>query len=123
MSHGVFVANSSPLIAFERLGKLALLQRLTSILNIPSAVRREVFGPRDLPAWIVERPISSLIPRTALAPRLGLGESEAIALAFELVPCHLLIDDRRRVLLSRPATVDGPRSPVRPSSRAQRRQA
>jgi len=101
MNHGVFVANSSPLIAFERLGKLALLQRLTSILNIPSAVRREVFGPRDLPAWIVERPISSLIPRTALAPRLGLGESEAIALAFELVPCHLLIDDRRRVLLSR----------------------
>lgn len=93
MSRPVFVSNSSPIIAFERLEQLALLQQLTHTLHIPSAVRQEVFSVRTPPPWIVERPISYPAARLTLAPRLGVGESEAILLALESAPCHLLVDD------------------------------
>jgi predicted nucleic acid-binding protein len=88
-----FVCNASPLIAFERLDKLSLLQQLTGTLYIPAAVRREVFGSRSLLTWIVERPIEQPLSPLMLKPRLGAGEREAIALALEMSPCHLLVDD------------------------------
>jgi len=89
----IFVANASPLIAFERLGALHLLRELVKTLYIPPAVRQEVFTFRNLPAWIIERPISQGLPRSILALRLGPGESEAIVLALELQAYRLLVDD------------------------------
>jgi predicted nucleic acid-binding protein len=44
VSQPLFVSNASPIIAFERLGQLDLLQQLTQALHIPPAVHREVFG-------------------------------------------------------------------------------
>lgn len=88
-----FVCNASPLIGFERLGRLDLLQSLTGHLLIPPAVEREVFGARTLPDWIEVRPLSSASSSALLASRLGDGESEAIALARELGNCILLLDD------------------------------
>ena len=93
MSQSTFVSNASPLIAFERLGQLDLLHQLTTTVHIPSAVRREVFGVRPAPNWIAEHPISQPLSSLPLSPRLGIGEREAIALALELQPCHLLVDD------------------------------
>ena len=88
-----FVCNASPLIAFERLDELSLLQQLTSTLYIPVAVRREVFGSRPVPPWIVERPVEERLSPLMLRPRLGAGEREAIALVLEMSPCQLLVDD------------------------------
>lgn len=93
MSQPVFVCNASPIIAFERLKQLELLQQLTQILHIPSAVRQEVFGTQALPSWIIARTISTPLSPLTLSPRLGAGESEAIILALELSPCQLIIDD------------------------------
>lgn len=87
------VCNASPLIAFERLDELSLLQQLAGVIYIPPAVRREVFGSRSLPNWIVERPVEQPLSPLMLRPRLGAGEREAIALALEMLPCHLLVDD------------------------------
>lgn len=53
-----FVCNSSPLIAFERLNELSLLQKLTETVYIPEAVLQEVFGDRPLLSWIVAKPIT-----------------------------------------------------------------
>jgi predicted nucleic acid-binding protein len=53
MSQQRFVSNASPLIAFERLNRLDLLQQLTQTLHIPPAVHREVFGAQLFPAWIM----------------------------------------------------------------------
>lgn len=88
-----FIANASPLIAFERLQRLDLLPQLCPVLHIPPAVRREVFGSRPVPAWIVERSLSQPLSRQILAARLGMGESEAIALALEMTPEYVLLDD------------------------------
>lgn len=93
MSTSTFVSNSSPLIAFERLNRLDLLQALTQALLIPTAVRHEVFGTKPFPAWITERPITQAFAQIAFSPRLGQGEREAIVLALEVGDCTLLLDD------------------------------
>ena len=93
MTLPLFVSNSSPIIAFEDLGALDLLRQLTNAIYIPPAVRQEVFGPRSIPSWIMERGVSYPISVRTLQPRLGSGESEAIALALEMLPCHLILDD------------------------------
>lgn len=89
----LYIANASPLIALERIHHLDLLPQLFNTLHIPPAVRREVFGSRMTPTWIVERPLSQPISQQILAARLGSGESESIALALELFPCYILLDD------------------------------
>jgi uncharacterized protein len=88
-----FVSNSSPLIAFERLNRLDLLESLATVLTVPAAVRREVFGAKTLPSWIVERAITQAFAHIAFSPRLGEGEREAIILALEVGDCTLLLDD------------------------------
>jgi hypothetical protein len=93
MNRPVFVSNASPIIAFERLSQLSLLQQLTQTLHIPQAVRREVFGSQSLPGWVIEKTLVQPLSQLPLSPRLGAGESEAIALALELAPCQLVIDD------------------------------
>ena len=93
MKHPVYVSNSSPIIAFERLGQMELLQRLTTSLLVPSAVRAEAFGSAPLPDWISERVITQPLSAIVLSGRLGKGESEAIALAVEMGDCYLLLDD------------------------------
>jgi predicted nucleic acid-binding protein len=104
-----FVCNASPLIGFERLGRLDLLQSLTRNLLIPPAVGREVFDARTPPDWVEVCPLSSASSPALLAPRLGDGESEAIALARELGDCILLLDDlaARRVAQSLQIRVSG----------------
>ena len=93
MTVPLFIANASPLIAFERLQRLDLLPQLCTALHIPPAVQHEVFAARPVPSWIVEHPLSQPISRQILAARLGVGESEAIALALELTPEYILLDD------------------------------
>jgi len=93
MSETIFVSNSSPIIAFERLRKLSLLQQITHQLYIPTAVRQEVFSLRPLPNWIIERPITQPVSAFTLSPRLGQGECEAIVLALEMLPNYILLDD------------------------------
>jgi uncharacterized protein len=93
MRSPVFVSNSSPLIAFDQLGALDLLRQVTNALSVPSAVRQEVFGILPMPSWVTERAVSYPLSPRILQTRLGLGESEAIALALEMLPCYLIADD------------------------------
>ena len=50
-------------------------------------------GALAAPTWIVEQHLSQPISRQILAARLGAGESEAIALALEVTPRYVLLDD------------------------------
>jgi hypothetical protein len=102
MPQPITVANSSPFIALERIGRLDLLPALFGKLLVPPAVRSEVFAARPLPVWVEERPlVQTLAPRIA-AVRLGPGEREAIAIALEVQAAELLLDDlaARRLAIS-----------------------
>lgn len=93
MSGLLFVANSSPLIVFERVERLDVLRELFGQLRVPSAVRLEVFGTNQLPDWVEERSLSQPLAPQIASARLGAGESEAIALALEVKATELIIDD------------------------------
>jgi predicted nucleic acid-binding protein len=95
----VVVADASPLIALERIGRLDLLKALFGEVLVPPAVAAEVAPRLVLPPWILERALQQPIAREVLGATLGPGESEAISLALEIHADRLIIDERagRRV--------------------------
>jgi len=78
-----YVANSSALIVYGRIGQMGLLRNVLGRVCIPPAVRREVFGDNVPPEWIKERALTQPLASRILVSRLGPGESEAIALAWK----------------------------------------
>jgi predicted nucleic acid-binding protein len=94
------VSNSTPLIAFARIGELDLLRRIVGHVVIPAAVWDEITGATNRAgadevqraAWIeVRRPMSVGGDLTAL---LDQGEAQTIALAEELGATEVLLDER-----------------------------
>jgi predicted nucleic acid-binding protein len=82
----MIVSNATPLIAFARIGELALLERIVEQLTVPEAVWQEVTGVPDhvgseairQATWIdVERVSEVSADLLALLDR---GEAEVIAL-------------------------------------------
>ena len=102
----MIVADAGPLIALARIGQLELLRRLYSEVVIPPAVLHELaLGSGRLGAavledsvksgWLVEQPAIQTTTIPKLAPLLGRGEAEAIALAALEDTRFLLIDDAK----------------------------
>lgn len=100
----IVVADSSPIIALCRIGRLELLHDLFGQLIIPDAVWKEVIdshpekmGVREVMAstWIERRSVSDMPLVKLLRQDLGAGESEAIVLAREVHATVLLMDERR----------------------------
>ena len=92
----IVVSNSSPLIAFSRIGKLGLLKDLFGTIMIPGEVFSEltIKGHEFSQNWIDVRPVANKSLVKSLGLRLDRGESAAIALASELGADLLLMDER-----------------------------
>lgn len=85
------VVDTACLIGLERIGRLDLLRELVDPVVVPDAVSAE-FGP--LPEWIKVKTPSDTGMVAALRLVVDPGESEAIALAYEL-SCRIILDDRK----------------------------
>jgi predicted nucleic acid-binding protein len=99
----MIVADTGPVIAFARLGRLDLLAAVVGVLIIPDAVYEELVGRgHDRPGaaevaqgtWIHRRTVTDSARVAQLPPALHRGEREAIILAEEL-QAQLLIDEQR----------------------------
>lgn len=88
------VADASPLIAFQQIGQLGLLQTIFTEVIVPPAVAREIQTSVPSVPWIVERPLAQAIAPLVLRASLGAGESEALSLAMEVHADRLLVDER-----------------------------
>ena len=85
------IADTSVLIAFEKLGRLHLLCRVYEEILLPPAVRNE-YSSDSQPCFIYAQAPHGLSTLLETEIGMGRGESEAIALAFTSnVP--ILIDD------------------------------
>ena len=102
----VVVADTGPLIALARIGRIELLRRLYGRIVVPPAVHSELAVDSNRPGakvlagafaagWIVVETVVHSGVRQELDQILGPGEAEAIALAEQEDPCFLLIDDAR----------------------------
>ena len=102
----VVVADTGPLIALARIGRIELLRRLYGRIVVPPAVHSELAVDSNRPGakvlagafaagWIVVETVVHSGVRQELDQILGPGEAEAIALAEQEDPRFLLIDDAR----------------------------
>ncbi|MFN0077357.1 MAG: DUF3368 domain-containing protein [Prosthecobacter sp.] len=98
----IIVADSSPLIALMRVGRLELLRELYGTIIMPDAVWNElvVAGAQrpgaDLVTqcgWIVRKPVGNRAMVDAMSELLDPGEREAIVLAQEIDADALLMDE------------------------------
>lgn len=114
------MADTGPLIALARIGRLDLLRRLYGRVVIPPAVESELSIGSDRPGarvlegaiaagWIAVDALADADACQDLLMLLGAGEAEAIALAQERKPRFLLVDDSRgrRIARSRGVPVAG----------------
>jgi predicted nucleic acid-binding protein len=99
----MMVADTGPIIAFARIGRLDLLRQVVGELIIPHAVYEELTGRgQERPGaaevirgeWIRRRIVGDQVRVAQLPPVLHAGEREAIILAEELL-AQLLIDEQR----------------------------
>jgi len=98
------VCNSSTLIALARIGHLDIMAKMVGVLSIPYAVYEDVVikgaghpGAVEVKEakWIEKRNVSDRKLVTRLNANLGLGESEAIALAKEIKADLIILDDEK----------------------------
>jgi hypothetical protein len=88
------ISNSSPLIALAEIEQLELLKRLFVSVLIPPAVAAEVSPSlASLPSWIEIKQLVQPVPPSLIRRALGPGEREALALALEVRPSRVILDD------------------------------
>jgi uncharacterized protein len=88
------ISDTSPMTALLLAGRDEMLRSLFDRVVIPPAVQRELLrAHRQLPVWLeIVKP--DTIPESVAVANLDEGETEAIALALELRPDTLLMDER-----------------------------
>jgi len=84
------ISNSACIIILERIGRLDLLRALYQRLVIPDEVHAECGIAAE---WLEIRQLARQDIFDSLCLRLGRGEAAAIALATELAPVDLILDD------------------------------
>jgi predicted nucleic acid-binding protein len=101
-SRPVVIANTTPVINFAETGRLELLRQLFGEIVIPVAVADELKAKAQLfplaaaaseSPSVQVRPVVNPTLVTALRHELHAGEAECIALAIELQPSLLIMDD------------------------------
>lgn len=85
------ICNTSPLIALDNIGLLALLEGVYGRLLVAEEVRDE-FGA-TLPGWIDVVPVKNRDLIRALQLSIDLGESATLALAMERPGARVILDD------------------------------
>lgn len=98
----MIISNSTPLIAFARIGQLVLLRNIVEKMIIPQAVADEISeyaqakrGGINLSHedWITVQSVQSEQQVRLLLPTLDRGEAEVVALALERQARLVLIDE------------------------------
>src|SRR4051794_41087038 len=105
----VVVSDTSPLTALLQIGRAELLPALFEEIFVPAAVHEELSRSHDsLPVWLKVQAPRHIPPRVAAA-NLDPGETEAIALCFEVHADLLLIDesDARAVAIAEGIRITG----------------
>jgi uncharacterized protein len=92
----VNVSNSSPLILFQQIGRMDLLEEVLEEIWIPPAVAEEIEPSLGQPpAWIRVTTAPFLATPVEWRVALDRGEREAIALALERSADRVVLDDRQ----------------------------
>ena len=87
----LIICDTSCLILFDKINQLDLLRLCYSTIYVTPEVAEE-YG-KQLPDWINVKKVANQSHQRILEQILGIGESSAIALGFELPQSLVVIDD------------------------------
>lgn len=87
----VIISDTSCLISFTNLGHLSVLKKIYPTIIITQEVKQEWGNP--LPDWFIEKQVVNPNFQKKLEEKLGKGEASSIALALELQPSVVIIDE------------------------------
>lgn len=93
MSNSIIISDTSCLIAFQRIKKLELLQKVFDKIFVTEEVAEEF--NQSLPEWIAIKKITDQAQFNKLSKFLDKGEASAITLALEIKDSLLIIDERK----------------------------
>lgn len=93
MTDKIIIADTSCLIAFDRINKLDILQKTFSEIVTTKEVAEE-FG-KNIPHWLLISQIKNIRKKEELEKIVDSGEASAIALAIETKNSVLIIDERK----------------------------
>jgi predicted nucleic acid-binding protein len=110
MNAMLIISDSSPLICFIKIDRLDILQQLFETVIVPPIVYEEVqkisslgFSTKEFlnAKWItIDKPADTAL-FSDLSKKVDEAEAQAIALAKEMSPDFLLIDERRGTSIAR----------------------
>ncbi|MBS3113927.1 hypothetical protein J4448_02400 [Candidatus Woesearchaeota archaeon] len=101
----VVVVNSSPIIAFGKIGRLEILSKLFSNIHISEQVYKEIiFKPNYAETIAVKKAVEEdnwvkVHKSREVTNLLGVGESSSLGLALKLKQ-PLIIDDKKAVFIA-----------------------
>lgn len=100
----VVISDTAPLIIFQKLGELDILQKVYGqLITTPEIV--DEYGDL-IPEWIKVIPVTDTKYKNFLSTQLDIGEASAIALAAEMEDVLLIIDDLKARKLARRLNFD-----------------
>jgi predicted nucleic acid-binding protein len=91
MRDALVVADSSCLILLSKIEELEILRSIYTQIFITKEIAEE-FG-ESLPDWIEIKEISNTALQLLFEDTLDVGEASALALAFEMQECTVILDD------------------------------
>lgn len=100
----VVISDTTPLIIFQKLGELDILQKVYGQLITTPEIADE-YGDL-IPDWIKVIPVTDTKYKNFLSTQLDIGEASAIALAAEMEDVLLIIDDLKARKLARRLNFD-----------------
>jgi len=89
--HEVIISDTSCLIILHKIGELGLLRQLYDRVIITHEISEE-YG-EQLPEWIEVGNLKDKRKQQLLEMQIGKGEASAIALALEIMPELIILDD------------------------------
>jgi predicted nucleic acid-binding protein len=87
----VIIADTTCFILLDKIGEMDLLRTVWGRITTTPVIATEFGSP--LPDWIDIIPVQDVLLQNALQIEVDAGEASAIALATELAPALLILDD------------------------------
>ena len=91
MRDALVIADSSCLILLSKIEELEILRSIYKQIFITKEIAQEFGEP--LPGWIEIKEISNTALQLLFEDTLDIGEASALALAFEMRECTVILDD------------------------------
>jgi len=89
--HKTVISDTSTLILFQKIGELALLEKVYGKLLTTPEIAAE-FG-EDMPPWILIQAVADKKYQRFLETQVDIGEASALALAAEFEDVLVILDD------------------------------